>query len=117
MLQSTSSARIKPVSQVFVLSRISGGGAGLGQVIAAEGDFDGIGGDEIRMADFEQVDDLLVEVVIVVPHPLPVTEDADVELEGGGEAMGQGISLELGRIDEKIPIGDFPGGADVLVDL
>ena len=89
----------------------------LGQMIAPKGRLDCVCSDEIRTADLDEVDNLFVKVVIVVPHPLSVAEDADVELECSRETMGQGVGLELRRIDKEVPFGDFPRGSDFPVDL
>ena len=42
----------------------------------------------------------------MVPHPLPVAEDADVELDRRGQPVGQDVRLQLGRVDEEIAVDD-----------
>lgn len=88
----------------------------LGQLVSPARDFDGVGGDEIRPADLEEIDDFFIQFVVVVPHPLSITEDAHIEFDGGRNSLNENIGLELGRENEEITIGDFPARPDTQVD-
>lgn len=88
----------------------------LGEVIPAVGDFDCIRGDKIRVPDFQQVDNLLIQIIVVIPHPLPLEEDPDVELCGGCQPLGQRVCLQFGRIYEKIVINDGSGRPDFFMN-
>jgi len=70
-------------------------------------DGDGIADDHVRVADLQDVHDLLVEPVVMVEHALLVEQASDVELQGIGD-LAADVELQLGHPDLEIRVMDEP---------
>ena len=77
-------------------------------------DGDGVGNDQVRVAELEQVNDLLMQLFRVPDHALLVREDTDVEFERLRDG-GRDVVLEFGHPDFGVRARHAIGGEEVAV--